>query len=82
MGYNYHTARHRGTATVGYGSYHPVVEPPSLVHDILTTTNGIVYQWNKQPNMEILIQNKPVQHLNLTRKLLILYTVSLQVTTR
>ena len=31
----------------------------SLVHDIITTSNGIVYQWNKQPNMEILIQNKP-----------------------
>ena len=45
--------------------------------------NGIVYQWNKEPNKEILIQNTPMQHLNQqnpTRKLLILYTVTLQVT--
>ena len=44
-------------------SYHPVAEPLSLVGDIITTANGIVYQWNKQPIMEILIQNKPVQQL-------------------
>ena len=61
LGYNYHTARESGTATVQYSSYHPVVEPLSLVRDIIITTNGIVYQWSKEPNKEILIQ----QHLNL-----------------
>ena len=65
LGYNYHTARQSGAATVGYISYHPVAEPLSLVRDIIITTNGIVYQWNKEPNKEILIQNTPVQHLNL-----------------
>ena len=55
------------------------MEPLSLIRDIIITMNGIVYQWNKEPNKEILIQNTPIQHfnqLNLTRKLLILYTVT------
>ena len=65
LGYNYHTARQSGTATVRYISYHPVAEPLSLVRDIIITANGIVYQWNKEPNKEILVQNTSVQHLNL-----------------
>ena len=38
-------------------------EPLSLVRHIITTMNGIVYQWNKQPNVEILMGNKSVQYL-------------------
>ena len=90
LGYNYHTARQSGAATVRYISYHPVittyhpvVESLCLFCDIIIAANGIVYQWNKEPNKEMSIQNTPIQHLNqlnLTRKLLILYTVTLQVT--
>ena len=67
LGYNYHTARQSGAATVRYISYHPVSEPLSLFRDIIITTNGIVYQWNKEPNKEILIQNTPIQHLKLSK---------------
>ena len=65
LGYNYHTARQSGAATVRYISYHPVAEPLSLFRDIIITAIGIVYQWNKEPNKEILIQNTPIQHLKL-----------------
>ena len=39
----------------------------SLFRDIIITANGIVYQWNKEPNKEILIQNTPIQHLKLAK---------------
>jgi len=42
-----------------------------------------IHQWSKEPNMEILIQNTLVQHLNLpilATELLILYTVTLKIT--
>ena len=48
-------------------TYHPVAEPFSLFRDIIITATGIVYQWNKEPNKEILIQNTPIQHLKLAK---------------
>jgi len=36
-------------------TYHPVMEPLSLIRDIIIAANSIVYQWNKEPNMEMLI---------------------------
>ena len=68
LGYNYHTARQSGALLLYDNiSYHPVVEPLSLFRDIIITANGIVYQWNKEPNKEILIQNTPIQHLKLPK---------------
>jgi len=57
-------------------TYHPVAEPLILVRDFIITVNGIVYQSNKEPNREILMQNTLVQYFNLLY-LLILYTVTL-----
>ena len=48
-------------------THHPVAEPLSLFRDIITTANGIVYRWNKEPKKEILIQNTPIQHLKLPK---------------
>jgi len=48
------------------------MEPLSFVHDIIITVNGIVYQWSMAKNMEILVQNRLIQHfnlLNLTKRL-------------
>ena len=32
-----------------------MVEPLKFVRDIITTTDRIVYQWSKEPNMEVLM---------------------------
>ena len=74
-----HTINTSVTTTVAITvNHHPVSDPFSLVSDIIITMNGIVYQWNKEQNMEILVQNTSTV-LKPASKLLI-YTVTLQVT--
>ena len=61
-------------------NYQPVAKPLSLVCDIIIAMNGIVYQWNKEEN----INTKPISTAFQTtksykKKLLIFYTVILKV---